>query len=49
MAKSLIDSAGGASGLTLEGLAGALAAMTADGREGTAAFRERRPPRFTDA
>lgn len=31
----------------LEALAGALAAGTADGREGAAAFREKRPPRFT--
>ena len=49
MAKSLIDGADGVAGLTLEGLAGALAATTADGREGTAAFRERRAPHFTDA
>lgn len=48
IAKSAIDGAGGAAtGVTLEGLAGALAATTADGREGTAAFRERRAPHFT--
>ncbi len=47
IAKSLIDGAdGNASGVTLEALAGALAATTNDGREGVAAFRERRPPRF---
>jgi len=45
IAKQLID-AGGA-GATLEALAGALAATTADGREGVAAFRERRSARFT--
>jgi enoyl-CoA hydratase len=48
MAKSLIDGAGGgANGATLEGLADALAATTSDGREGVAAFRERRAPHFT--
>ena len=45
IAKQLID-AGGAAGATLEALAGALAATTADGREGVAAFRERRSPEF---
>jgi enoyl-CoA hydratase/carnithine racemase len=48
LAKSLIDSTdGGATGATLEALADALAATTADGREGVAAFRERRAPHFT--
>ena len=48
IAKSLIDGAGGgATGATLEALADALAATTADGREGVAAFRERRTPHFT--
>ena len=48
IAKSLIDGAGGgAIGTTLEALADALAATTADGREGVAAFRERRASHFT--
>jgi enoyl-CoA hydratase len=48
IAKSLIDGAGGgAIGTTLEALADALAATTADGREGVAAFHERRAPHFT--
>ena len=47
MAKQLVDGAGpGASG-ALEALAGGLAASTDDGREGVAAFRERRPARFS--
>lgn len=46
MAKQALDGAGGASSMALEALAGALAASTADGREGIAAFRERRPARF---
>src|SRR5437763_1773159 len=48
IAKSLIDGMdGGATGATLEALADALAATTVDGREGVAAFRERRTPHFT--
>jgi enoyl-CoA hydratase len=43
LAKSAIDAEASA----LEALAGALAASTDDGREGIAAFREKRPPRFS--
>lgn len=47
LAKQLIDGGlGAATGATLEALAGALAATTDDGREGVAAFHERRPPQF---
>jgi enoyl-CoA hydratase/carnithine racemase len=46
MAKQAIDGAGGAAGVALEALAGALAAATEDAREGLASFRERRPPWF---
>ncbi len=47
IAKAVIDGGlGQAGGVTLEGLAGALAAATADAQEGLAAFRERRPPQF---
>jgi len=42
LAKAAIDGGGSA----LEGIASALAASTADGREGVAAFREKREPRF---
>ncbi|GAC1400043.1 MAG: enoyl-CoA hydratase/isomerase family protein [Chloroflexota bacterium] len=46
-AKQLVDGGGGhAPGTTLEALAGALAATTDDGREGLAAYRERRAPQF---
>lgn len=38
---------GGTASLALESLAGALAATTEDGKEGVAAFRERRSPEFT--
>lgn len=41
--KQIIDGAPAA----LESLAGALAAMTSDGREGIASFREKRPATFT--
>jgi enoyl-CoA hydratase len=47
LAKQLVDGQmDGLIGTTLEAVAGALAATTADGREGLAAFRERRPARF---
>jgi len=47
LAKQAIDGAAGqATNLALEALAGALAATTDDGREGVAAFRERRLPVF---
>ena len=46
-AKQAIDGGlGAATGATLEALAGALAAMTEDGREGVASFREKRPAVF---
>jgi enoyl-CoA hydratase/carnithine racemase len=45
--KQLIDGGSGAGlAATLEALASGLTASTADGREGIAAFREKRPPRF---
>jgi enoyl-CoA hydratase/carnithine racemase len=43
LAKAAVD----ATGIALEGVAGALAAGSEDGREGVAAFREKRAPRFT--
>ena len=45
LAKQLIDARAGPAA-TLEAIAGALAASTADGREGVAAFRDKRSPRF---
>jgi enoyl-CoA hydratase len=47
-AKTIVD-AGAGKGLdiALEGMAAALGATTHDGKEGPAAFRERRSPRFT--
>jgi enoyl-CoA hydratase/carnithine racemase len=48
MAKQLLDGTHGyATNVALESLAGALAATTDDGREGTNAFKERRPPRYS--
>lgn len=47
LAKAAIDGAAGVGEtLALEGISGALGASTADGREGPAAFREKRPPRW---
>lgn len=48
MAKQLIDGAANpGANPALDALAGGLAASTDDGREGVAAFRERRPARFS--
>jgi enoyl-CoA hydratase len=47
LAKQLVDGAvGEGAAMTLEALAGALAATTQDAKEGLAAFHERRDPRF---
>lgn len=47
LAKGAIDGASGTQPcVTLEAMAGALAATTEDGREGIAAYREKRPPRY---
>jgi enoyl-CoA hydratase/carnithine racemase len=47
LAKQLINAAEGEeTALALEGIAGALAAFTEDGREGVASFREKRPAQF---
>lgn len=47
LAKQIIDGGmGEGTGAALEALAGALAATTADGREGVASFREKRPPAY---
>ncbi len=50
LAKQLVNAAEGEESrdATLEAIAGALAGSTADGREGVAAFRERRTPLFQD-
>lgn len=49
LAKAAIDGARGiGTGVQLEAMAGALAAMTEDGREGAAAFRDKRSPEFKD-
>ena len=49
LAKAAIDGAAGSGiGVALEAMAGALAATTGDGREGIAAFREKRAPEFKD-
>jgi enoyl-CoA hydratase/carnithine racemase len=47
LAKQLIDA--GAGGVSPETLAAGLAASLDEGREGVAAFREKREPRFTDS
>ena len=46
LAKQILNN-GESNGMALESLAGALAATTKDGQEGIAAFRGRRPARFT--
>lgn len=49
LAKAAIDGAPGmGTGVALEAIAGALAATTEDGREGIAAYREKRLPEFKD-
>ncbi len=48
LAKQAIDGALGDDPAALEAMAGALAAGTDDGREGIAAFREKRPPHFVN-
>lgn len=47
LAKQILDGGlGDQTAMTLEALVGALAASTADGREGVASFREKRPPQY---
>jgi enoyl-CoA hydratase/carnithine racemase len=47
LAKQLVNAAEGEeTASAIEGIAGALAAFTEDGREGAASFREKRPPRY---
>jgi enoyl-CoA hydratase len=49
LAKAAINgSQGRGTGVTLEAMAGALAAMTEDGKEGVASFREKRLPNYED-
>lgn len=49
LAKAAIDgSAGIGTGIALESIAGALAGMTDDGKEGVDAYREKREPKFRD-
>jgi enoyl-CoA hydratase len=50
LAKAAIDGAAGrGTGIALEAMAGALAAMTEDGKEGLAAYQEKRAPEFRDS
>ena len=49
LAKAAIDGGRGiGTGVALESMAGALAAMTGDGAEGAASFREKRAPEYKD-
>lgn len=46
IAKQMINSNHQQSNMSIEALAGALTAFTADGKEGVTSFRERRPPHY---